>query len=207
MVEDDYLPLSGLAHLGYCERRCALIHVNGLFEENELTSEGRLLHESVASPGSRSRDGARVETDVWVRSERLRLVGKTDRIESWEEDGSMRIVPVESKRSKRRSRTGDALQICAQAMALEEMRGVTIPVAEMYYINSKRRATVNLTVTLRDATEAAARRFHELVRLQEVPSPVHDKRCPPCSLRELCLPSVFEQRETIRRYLEDGWRR
>lgn len=205
MREDQFLPLSGIQHLAYCERQCALIHVEGVFEENALTAEGRILHDPVAEPGARLREGVRVETDVWIRSERLGLVGRADRVETWRENGVETVRPVESKRARRKSLRADCVQLCAQAMALEEMRSVSIDAGELYYIKSRRRLAIVLTPELREATTQAAERFHDLVRRQEVPRPRLDSRCPSCSLKELCLPGVFQADGAITRYLEAAW--
>lgn len=205
MLDEDFLPLSGIQHLVFCERQCALIHVEGVFAENALTTEGRILHDSVATSGARLREGVRVETDVWLRSGRLRLVGRADRVETWDEAGVSHVRPVESKRARRKSLRADSVQLCAQAMALEEMRGVSIPEGEIYYINSKRRLVVRLTGELRRTTEDAARRFHDIVRNREVPMPHLDARCPSCSLRELCLPAVFQADRRIETYLRNAW--
>ncbi len=206
MHEDDFLPLSGIQHLVFCERQAALIHVERVFEENVFTSEGRVLHESVATPGGRVREGVRVETDVWLRSERLGLVGRADRVETWKEAGEERVQPVESKRSRRRSLRADCVQLCAQAMSLEEMRDVRIDAGELYYINSRRRLTIPLTDGLREATLRAAERFHEIVQGGVVPPPRRDARCTSCSLNQLCLPALFERPAKITDYLTAAWR-
>ena len=205
MHEDDFLPLSGIQHVVFCERQAALIHVERVFEENVFTSEGRVLHESVSSPGGRLRDGVRVETDVWLRSERLGLVGRADRVETWKEGGAIKVQPVESKRAKRKSLRADCIQLCAQAMALEEMRGVEINVGELYYINTRRRLEIQINADLRAATMRAALRFHEIFRNGTVPPPHLDARCKPCSLNQLCLPAVFEKRATVDTYLARAW--
>lgn len=205
MHEDDFLPLSGIQHLVFCERQAALIHVERVFEENVYTSEGRLLHDSVATPGGRVRDGVRVETDVWLRSERLGLVGRADRVETWKEAGQKKVQPIESKRSRRKSLRADCVQLCAQAMALEEMRDIRIDSGELYYINSRRRLTIPITDDLREATTRAARRFHEIFQAGIVPPPRFDARCKSCSLNQLCLPSLFERRTKITDYLAAAW--
>jgi CRISPR-associated exonuclease Cas4 len=204
-VDDDFLPLSGVQHVVFCERQCALIHVECVFAENAYTSEGRLLHRPVSETGGRVRDGLRVETDVWIRSEQLRLIGKADRVEAWKEGGVDRVRPVESKRARRKSLRADCVQLCAQAMALEEMRAVTISEAELYYIKSRRRLSIPITTELRQETVRAAERFHELVRRQHVPAARLDGRCPSCSLKELCLPFVFQAGHRIDKYLEAAW--
>jgi CRISPR-associated exonuclease Cas4 len=205
MLDDDFLPLSGIQHLVFCERQCALIHVDGVFAENAFTTEGRILHESVAEPGGRLREGVRVETDVWVRSETLRLVGRADRVESWVQDGALCLRPVESKRSRRKSLHADCIQLCAQAMALEEMRSVAIPSGELYYINSRRRLDVAFGADLREATTRAAARFHEIVRSKTTPLAQPNARCRSCSLNELCLPGLFQSHTKLERYLTAAW--
>ena len=205
MHEDDFLPLSGIQHLAFCERQAALIHVERVFEENVFTSEGRVLHDSVATPTGRVRDGVRVETDVWLRSERLGLVGRADRVETWKDAGETKVQPVESKRSKRKSLRADCIQLCAQAMALEEMRGISIDTGELYYINSRRRLTISITQDLREATADASRRFHEIFQKGIVPPPRFDARCKSCSLNQLCLPSVFDKKAKVAGYLAAAW--
>jgi CRISPR-associated exonuclease Cas4 len=205
VLDDDFLPLSGVQHLLFCERQCALIHVDGVFAENALTAEGRLLHDSVSEPGARVREGVRVETDVWLRSERLRLVGRADRVETWLDAGVRQVRPVESKRARRKSLRADCVQLCAQAMALEEMRAVSIPSAELYYVNSRKRLNVTLGPDLREATVQAARRFHDIVRYRVTPLARQDARCPSCSLKDLCLPGLFQAGGRIERYLAAAW--
>lgn len=204
-MDQDFLPLSGVQHVVFCERQCALIHIEGVFVENAYTTEGRLLHTSVSEPSGRVRDGLRVETDVWVRSAELRLVGRVDRVETWQEAGVDHLRPIESKRARRKSLHADCVQLCAQAMALEEMRSVAISEGELYYIKSRRRLTVPMTSELRAATRRAAERFHDLVRLQQVPAARLDARCPTCSLKELCLPFVFQPGRRLEKYLDAAW--
>jgi CRISPR-associated exonuclease Cas4 len=203
--DEDLLPLSGVQHLAFCERQCALIHVEGVFAENALTSEGRLLHASVSQPSGRLRDGLRVETDVWVRSERLGLIGRIDRLESWQDQGHVRLRPVESKRARRKSLRADCIQLCAQGMALEEMRSCTVSDGELYYFKSRRRLVVSFTQELRDQVEQGAQRFHEIVRSRLMPAPHLDARCPSCSLKDLCLPGIFQPGGPVKGYLNAAW--
>ena len=123
METDDYIPLSGLQHLAFCERQCALIHVEGIWEENRLTVEGRQLHERVDAVGDEIRAAVRIARGLPLRSDRLKLVGKADVVE-FRKDGPF---PVEYKRGARKAWRHDELQLCAQAMCLEEMLGVAVP--------------------------------------------------------------------------------
>ena len=200
-TEDDFLPLSGVQHVVFCRRQCALIHVEGVFRENHLTVDGRLRHAPADIPGARRRDDVEVARSVWLKSRQLGLVGKADRIEIRREHGLLRLFPVESKRSRRHAFEADCVQLCAQAMALEEMTGAIVPQGALYYIRSRRRVVVEFTPELRARTEEAARAFHLLVRRREVPRAQLDARCRYCSLRPVCLPGLTEGSGTLEGHL------
>jgi len=181
---DEYLPLSGLQHLSFCERQCALIHVEGVWVDNALTVQGNRLHERADQPGADLRDGVRVARALPLRSDRLKLVGKADTVE-FHAAGPM---PVEYKRGRKGRWGNDEVQVCAQAMCLEEMLGVTIRCGAVYYGQSRRRLDVEIDAALRARTEALAARFHELVGCKELPKAFYDARCRKCSLIEACMP-------------------
>jgi CRISPR-associated exonuclease Cas4 len=199
--EEDYLPLSGLQHYVFCPRQCALIHVEGVFLESHLTVEGRLLHASADASHRRAHDDVEVETEVLLCSRRLGLVGKADRVEITREGGTVRLFPVESKRARRCSFEADCVQLCAQAMALEEVRRVTVPRGALYYIRARRRVVVEFTDHLRARTVDAAREYHRMVKTQTVPKAHFDDRCRDCSLRPVCLPEVTEHGGAVNGYL------
>lgn len=200
--EEDYLPLSGVQHFVFCQRQCALIHVEGLFVENHFTVEGRLQHAPHDTSRHRARDDVEVETNVWLRSARLGLVGKADRVEIHREQGERRLFPVESKRSRRRSFEADCVQLCAQAMALEETRGAVVTRGALYYIKSRRRLAVDFSPELRQRTTAVARGYHAMVARGLVPRAHLDGRCRACSLRRVCLPAVTERPGALAGYLK-----
>jgi CRISPR-associated exonuclease Cas4 len=199
--EEYYLPLSGLQHFVFCARQCALIHVEGWFTENHLTLEGRLVHQPVSMPSRRRRGEKNVETDVWLRSDRLRLVGLADRIEVRRGRGRTEFVPVESKRARRRSFEADSVQLCAQAMALEEMRGVAVPRGEIYYVRQRRRVAIEINAALRSKTETAAAAYHAVIGEGRMPPGRFDEACGSCSLRPVCVPAVVGDHSSVRRYL------
>jgi CRISPR-associated exonuclease Cas4 len=188
MDTDDALPISALARLLYCERRAALVHVLGVWAENAFTAAGQVLHERVDSGESTSRPGVRMLRAVRVRSERLGLAGVIDALEVHEDGAAKSFFLVETKRGKRQKWARDDVQLCAQAMAVEEMTGAAVTEGAIFYDGSKRRRGVTFTPELRLATEQAAARLHTLIAAREVPPPVADKRCPPCSLVEACQP-------------------
>jgi CRISPR-associated exonuclease Cas4 len=206
--DDDYLPLSGLQHLVFCERQCALIHVERIWEENRLTTEGALLHAAAHAPGLEARPGVRLARGVLLRSEKLRVVGRADVVEFHQRACARDdwiAFPVEYKRGRRTSRLADRVQLCAQAMALEEMLGAPVVAGALYYGASRRRQVVDLTDDLRATTVAAARRFHEMVRAREVPRAVEQPKCRSCSLRSVCMPAVTGRPPDISTYLRSAF--
>lgn len=194
---DDFLPLSGLQHLAFCERQCALIHVEGVWEENRLTVEGRHLHERVDEAGDEVRDGVRVARGLSLRSDRLRLVGKADVVE-FRPEGPF---PVEYKRGARKKWLHDEIQLCAQALCIEEMMGVPVSRGAIYYGASKKRREVEIDDALRRETEEVAARFHRLVAAGRSPPAVLLPKCRSCSLVDACMPSVSGGSRSAAAYL------
>lgn len=188
MEVDDALPISALSHLLYCERRAALVHVLGAWSENEHTAAGQLLHKRVDEGEHTAESGIRVLRSVFVRSNALALTGVIDVVEVREI--GQRLTPVETKRGARRRWARDEVQLCAQAMALEEMTGVVISVGAVFHAKSKRRRSVSFSAGLRETTRVASKRLHDIVRNREVPPPVNDERCPQCSLAAVCQPTA-----------------
>ena len=136
-TEDDLLPLSGLQHLLFCERQCALIHIEQVWAENVLTAEGRIMHERVHEEGKESRGDVRIEFGMPLRSLRLGLIAKADVVEFHRDreypDDLWRPFPVEYKRGKPKKGNFDKVQLCGQAMCLEEMLDVEIPAGALFY--------------------------------------------------------------------------
>jgi CRISPR-associated exonuclease Cas4 len=195
MEIDDLLPLSGLQHLIYCERQFALIHVEQIWAENALTISGTQLHERADLPGQSFGADVRVARALGLRSDRLRLIGKADVVEFHREQGPdgrelWRPFPVEYKRGRPKPGGADEVQLCAQAVCLEEMLGLDVPRGALYYGTTRRRKPVEFTAGLRGRVEEAARRCHELFEARVTPRVARDKRCERCSLLEICLPGV-----------------
>lgn len=201
-AEDDLLPLSALQHLLFCERQCALIHIEQVWTENLFTAEGRIMHERVDSGEHLSRNGVRVETALALRSLRLGLSGKADVVEFHREDkGGWRPYPVEYKRGKPKSANWDQVQLCAQALCLEEMLHCQVPEGALFYGKPRRRQVVCFDDKLRGETEETASRLHQLVRSGVTPPARYEKKCDSCSLVQLCLPKVAAKGKSVRRYL------
>ncbi len=215
--EDDLLPLSALQHLLFCERQCALIHIEGVWMENRLTAEGRVLHERVHNPGAERRHRVRVEFSLALRSLRLGLAGQADVVEfhasggdeerQERADGAGKArelpYPVEYKRGKPKQDRSDLVQLCAQAMCLEEMVGVDVPEGALFYGRERRRTKVLFSEDLREDTRNAARRLHELVASGITPPPDYGKKCRACSLRDACLPRPCSGGSPVARYMAE----
>ncbi len=188
--EEDFIPLSALQHYLFCPRQCALIHVEQAWAENRLTAEGRVLHEATAEIGTEKRRGVRVVTAMPLVSGRLGVSGVADLVEMHKtDDGNWRPFPVEYKRGKPKAHRADEVQLCAQAIALEEMFRVTLTKGALFYGETRRRVTVPFDQELRRLTEQVAAATRTLLVEKTTPAPVYEKRkCNACSLVELCQP-------------------
>ncbi len=190
MEIDELLPISALNHVLYCERRAALIHVDGVWVANVHTTAGDLLHERVDSEEETNRPGIRVVRTLVLRSERLGLYGIADAVE-FQQRGKKEVpYPVEYKRGARRRWENADVQLAAQAMALEEMMGVEVPEGAIFHAKTQRRRVVRFDAKLRALTEETASRLHALVRKREVPAAVLKPQCEGCSLKPACNPEA-----------------
>ncbi|MDD5200348.1 MAG: CRISPR-associated protein Cas4 [Terrimicrobiaceae bacterium] len=187
----DSVPISALQHLLYCERQCALIHIERLWEENFFTADGRVMHERAHEGPSESRPGVRIARGLSLKCERLGLHGQADVVE-FHRDG--KVVPVEYKRGKPKGHRADEVQLCAQALCLEEMLGVCIPAGFLFYGKNRHRTEVVLDLALRALTESLATRLHALIASRETPPPIFEsKKCSACSLIEVCVPRLSKR--------------
>jgi CRISPR-associated exonuclease Cas4 len=183
--EQEMLPLSGLQHLAFCPRQWALIHLEQAWAENRLTAEGKLLHERVDLPGQSRRDAVRSVRGMWLESRRLALTGRADLVEFRPEPW-----PVEYKRGKRKPNDCDLVQLCAQALCLEEMLATTIAAGAIFYGDPRRRLEVTFTPELRLRTEQLAATMHDLYRRRHTPPAQPGPWCRSCSLVDVCLPEA-----------------
>ena len=206
-TEDELLPLSGLQHLLFCERQCALIHVEGQWAENRLTVEGDVAHERVHGGGGRTTPGVRSTFALHLRSLALGLSGVADVVEFHQATpgAPWQPFPVEHKRGRPKKNDADRVQLCAQAICLEEMLGVTVPAGALFYGQTRRRQDVAFDDGLREETATAARRFHELVDGGHTPPAEYAPgKCEACSLLSLCLPKPAGRGRSVRAYLAES---
>jgi len=212
--EDELLPVSALCTLVFCERRAALQLLERMWEDNVFTIQGSHLHQRVHEQENESRGDVRVARGLPLRSLRLGLVGVADVVEfhrATEAEGGValpsargrwRPFPVEYKRGKPKPDLSDEVQLCAQAMCLEEMLGADVPAGAMFYGRTRRRHDVTFDECLRRETEDAARRLHELVESGKTPPPVFEKKCQNCSLVDECMPRAIVPQHSAIRYME-----
>ncbi len=201
--QEDFIQLSALQHFAFCPRQCALIHIEQIWDENRMTAEGRIMHEKVHEQDRESRGNVRIEYGVPLRSLKLGLVGKADVVEFHCVDkGTWQPFPVEYKRGKPKVDHCDIIQLCAQAICLEEMLPVSIPSGAIFYGRTRRRFDVSFDDRLRKETEEAAKQTHQLITSGKTPLPVYEKRCESCSLIMECMPKAIGKRPSVKRYLK-----
>ncbi len=203
--EEDYLQLSGLQHFAFCRRQWALIHIEDQWAENVRTVDGRIIHEHVHDQGSReSRGDLLIVRGLAIHSAQLGVSGQCDAVEFRRDPdgvplqdrlGLWRPYPVEYKRGKPKEHSADELQLCAQAMCLEEMLCCSIPEGALFYGQSRRRTIVRFTPELRGQVRDSLAEMHELYRRHYTPKVKPSKACSACSLKELCLPKLMRNRK------------
>jgi CRISPR-associated exonuclease Cas4 len=198
---DDYPPLSALNDILFCPRRCALHRLEGLWRDNAHTASGSLDHRRVHAARDHDEANFRTARGLWLVSHRLRIVGVADLVEfhPGQGDGPDVPFPVEYKRGKRRRWDNDEVQLCAQALCLEEMLGVAVPAGAVFHIQSKRRRDVVFDDALRRKTTDTAVRLHALLASGATPPPIVHPKCKQCSVNALCLPDLVAAPARYRR--------
>lgn len=203
-AEEDFLPLSALQHFIFCRRQCALIHIERAWVENLFTAEGRVMHGKAHDEGRQTLSGMRIERGLVLRSEILGLNGQADVVEFHEAGGGSLPYPVEYKRGHPKQDNCDAVQLCAQAISLEEMLSVEIPAGALFYGKTRRRQEIVFDETLRAQTAETARLLHDFVRAGITPRPVYLPKCDTCSFLPVCLPKRLSSATSVKGYLEKG---
>jgi CRISPR-associated exonuclease Cas4 len=211
--EDDLLPLSGLQHMTFCERRWALVQIENIWEENRFTAEGKVLHEKAHSGDIESRSGILIRRTVPLHSFRLGLSGQADIVEFLPagkqelgiaipaRGGLWRPYPVEYKRNKDKAGSlAYRIQLCAQAMCLEEMLGVAVPEGAVFDGTARRRQAVPFDTALRESVQSIANQMHRLFAAAITPPAVFKKACHSCSLKERCFPEILASPQSVHSY-------
>jgi len=205
--EEDYLPLSGLQHFAFCRRQWALIHIEQQWAENLRTMDGRILHEKAHDFTSREKRGDVIVTrDMRIHSSELGISGSCDVVEFRKgeqgiplpgQTGLWLAYPVEYKRGAPKLTEVDRLQLCAQAMCLEEMLCCDIPEGAVFYGEIRRREVVDLDEELRCRVRDLLLQMHDLYRRSYTPKVKPQKGCNACSLKELCLPKLMKKYSVV----------
>jgi CRISPR-associated exonuclease Cas4 len=190
-AESEYVMLSALQHFIFCPRQCALIHLEQVWTENIFTLRGLRVHENVHTPGDELiEEGIRVERSLPLYSHKLGLKGVADVVEF---SPAGVPYPVEYKSGAKKARKADEVQLCAQALCLEEMLGCEIPKGAIFHHGSRRRREVLFDRPLRELTIDAIAKTRILLQSHQLPPPVTDGRCQDCSLSETCMPEAVQQ--------------
>jgi CRISPR-associated exonuclease Cas4 len=187
--EDHLLPISALQHWLYCPRQCGLIHLEQVWAENKFTAEGQVLHHKAHEGEDESKGGVRITRSLAVRSFVLGISGQCDIVE-FQTDG--RVVPVEYKRGKPKSHRADEVQLCAQAISLEEMLGVAISYGCLLYGENRRRTIIEFDSDLRQLVTETSAALHAMIDSRATPPAEYlAKRCDACSLIDICQPKAL----------------
>ncbi|EGZ44568.1 CRISPR-associated protein Cas4 [Neisseria wadsworthii] len=189
------IPLSALQHYAFCPRQCALIHNEQAWAENYLTAQGRALHERVDGGEPETRKGVRFERSVHVSAEKLGVHSVLDMVERDIQTG--RLKPVEYKRGKPKPEPFDEIQLCVQALCLEEMTGQTVAEGALWYMQTRHRVPVVFSDGLRAETLAVIGQVRALLDSGITPLPEYGKRCKSCSLVEICQPKLIGKDRSV----------
>ncbi|MBR4664437.1 MAG: CRISPR-associated protein Cas4 [Lentisphaeria bacterium] len=219
--EDEMVMISALQHYLFCKRQCALIHIECLWRENYLTASGRILHQRVDQRKTEKRTGVRQVTGLRLFSEKLHLTGVADMVEFHQRtevqdsngatvairlngaSGFWAPVPVEYKRGTPKDHHADEIQLCAQALCLEEMLGIYIPEGALFYGEPHRRTQIVFDEELRQLTMQTAMEVASLIRSGKTPPAVYSKSCRACSLLDFCCPASVSSGKLVRKWIQN----
>jgi CRISPR-associated exonuclease Cas4 len=197
-VEEALVPVSALQHYLFCPRQCALIHIEQIWAEDGATAEGQLLHARVDGGRPDRRDGIRTVRGLVLRSFEFGLSGKADAVEFH----GTTPYPVEYKRGRPKSHRADEVQLCAQALCLEEMFGTPVPEGALFYGQTHRRLVVAFDEELRALTGRVAAETRAMIAAGRTPPPKASPACRRCSLAGICRPHKLERPPEVGRWLQ-----
>ncbi len=200
--EEDLLPISALQHLMFCERQWALIHLEQIWEENRLTAEGQLLHEKVHTPNSESKKNIKISRSLQLRSLKLGLIGVADIVEFHpNENEILQPYPIEYKRGKPKKDLIDSVQLCAQALCLEEMLRYMVPKEHSFMENQSDASRLILMRNCEKKLFRLIQRLHQVANAKKTPRANFEKKCTSCSLINWCMPTCTNGSKNIEQYL------
>lgn len=212
--DEDCIQISGLQHLAFCPRRWGLIYLEQEWQENILTAEGRKMHERVDSAYKEFRKGLKQYSGLYVKSNQLGIYGRTDLVEAIKDEscinrintlglnGKWRLYPVEFKRGKAYSKEADLIQLCAQALCLEEMTDSSVPFGAVFYGQTRKRLEVQFDEGLRSKTKELISTAHALLQEKILPDARFYLHCRSCSMIDVCMPKKL-QKQKLDQYREE----
>lgn len=211
--EEDYLMLSGIQHFSFCRRQWAIIHIEQQWEENYKTTSGELMHKKAHDEGAwEKRGNLIIARGLRISSHNLGISGQCDVVEFHKVDygitlsayeGEWDILPVEYKRGVPKEGKEDELQLCAQAMCLEEMFQTHIKEGYLYYGEHRRRKEVPFSDDLRKLTKKTCEEMHQLFDKGYTPKVKYTKQCKACSLENICVPKLHKASD-VQEYIESN---
>lgn len=212
-AEDDYLMLSGIQHFAICRRQWGMIHIEQQWAENYRTTAGELMHKKAHDEGLfEKRGNLLIVRGLRISSHELGVSGQCDVVEFHQNengvelfgyDGKWKPIPIEYKRGKPKENNADQLQLCAQAICLEEMFQTIILDGYLYYGENRRRSHVDFTDELRETVKKMTKEMHDLFQRGHTPNVRPSKQCKACSLENLCIPKL-QKAVKVREYIEQA---
>lgn len=212
--DDDCIAISGLQHLAFCKRQWGLIHLNQEWAENYLTAQGKIMHERVDSGYQEFRRGVRQYSGLHIHNSELGLYGRMDVLEIEKTEGpnvdipwiglsgNWKLRPVEFKHGKPKEHDADLVQLCAQALCLEEMTGLKVNEGSIYYCEIRRRTEYEFDEQIRSRTVNLAKEAHALIKSGKLPSVEDGHNCKACSLKDFCQPNACDNKKIDSYYQE-----
>lgn len=199
--ENEPVAISALQHYVFCPRQCALIHIEQSWIENALTAEGRVMHERAHAETIENRKTVRIERNVPLWSDRLGLTGRSDVIEFRRYADTVTVYPLEFKHGKPKQDQCDSVQLCAQALCLEEMLGATISSGAFFYGKTRHRLEIAFDSALRAETARVIEETRAFLLAGKTPKPDYTKQCESCSFIEDCMPRTFSKTKDVAKYI------
>lgn len=200
-AEEDFIMISALQHYVYCPRQCGLIHVDDVWQENLFTTRGNILHEKVDTDTYETRGNVKTVRGLRIHSLNYGIVGRCDVVEFHENQKGKSILPVEFKSGKPKEDLSDMVQLCAQALCLEEMLDSKITHGAFFYGKIRRRNTIEIDTELRTQTENIINSVREIVSSKKIPLAEYAAKCKNCSLQSVCQPKAMNSRK-LKNYIK-----
>lgn len=195
-TEEDFIQISALQHYVFCPRQCALIHVEDAWHENVFTTRGNILHEKVDTDTYETRGTTKTVRGLRIHSFRLGIVGRCDVVEfrpSKTAPATEEVLPVEFKAGEPKEDVSDKVQLCAQALCLEEMMNLSIKCGAFFYGKIRRRNQVEIDQSLRETTESIIASVRQIVATRKIPEAKYSVKCRNCSLEGMCMPKAMNE--------------